>query len=58
MTQVVFHKGSFCCYTSIFCQEGYCAECEIHVKQTSLKARLKRCKAIKSQSARELLLTR
>jgi hypothetical protein len=25
-----YHKGSFCLYTSIFCQEGYCAECEIY----------------------------
>jgi hypothetical protein len=24
-----YHKGSFCVHTSIFCQEGYCPECEI-----------------------------
>jgi hypothetical protein len=58
MTQTVFHKGSFCRYTSKFCQEGYCTECEIHVKQTSVKARLKSCKIIKPQSAPELLPTR
>ena len=23
------HKGSFCPYTAIFCQEGYCSGCEI-----------------------------
>jgi hypothetical protein len=57
MTQAVFHKGSFCCYTSIFCQEGYCSECEIHVKKTSLKADIKKCKAMKSQRTPELLTT-
>ena len=57
MTHVALHKGSFCCYTSIFCQEGYCTECEIHAKQTSLKAHLKKCSAIKSQSMTELLPT-
>jgi len=25
-----FHKGSFCSYTSIFCQEGFCQDCEIY----------------------------
>jgi hypothetical protein len=25
------HKGSFCVYKSIFCQEGYCSACEIYL---------------------------
>ena len=24
---IQFHKGSFCIYKPIFCQEGYCNEC-------------------------------
>ena len=29
------HKGSFCLYKSIFCQEGYCAACEIYLRRYS-----------------------
>jgi hypothetical protein len=29
------HKGSFCVYKSIFCQEGYCPACEIYLRQCS-----------------------
>ena len=35
MVNLECHKGSFCVYTSIFCQEGYCSGCEIYVKRTS-----------------------
>ena len=28
-----YHKGSFCIYTSVFCQEGYCSGCEIYRKR-------------------------
>jgi hypothetical protein len=31
------HKGSFCIYTSKFCQEGYCSGCEIYPKKLSPK---------------------
>ena len=31
-----YHKGSFCVYMSIFCQEGYCSECEIYSRRQSL----------------------
>ena len=55
MTKVVSHKGSFCSYTSTFCQEGYCTECEIHLKKTASKARLKKDKCLKSQRTHELL---
>ena len=26
-----YHKGSFCIYKPMFCQEGYCSECEIYL---------------------------
>jgi len=29
------HKGHFCQYVSIFCQEGYCSSCQIYPKKTS-----------------------
>jgi hypothetical protein len=29
------HKGSFCAYVPIFCQEEYCPGCEIYLKQRS-----------------------
>ena len=34
MVNLEYHKGSFCVHTPIFCQEGYCAGCEIY-KQIS-----------------------
>ena len=38
MANLQNHKGSFCNYKSIFCQEGYCAGCEIgSFKQVSAK---------------------
>ena len=33
MVNLECHKGSFCIYTSIFCQEGYCSGCEIYRKR-------------------------
>jgi hypothetical protein len=33
MMNLEYHKGSFCVYTPIFCQEGYCSNCEIYVKK-------------------------
>ena len=32
MLNLEYHKGSFCGYTTVFCQEGYCSECEIYLK--------------------------
>jgi hypothetical protein len=29
-----YHKGSFCIYSTRFCQEGYCCDCEIHTKMS------------------------
>jgi len=30
------YKGSFCGYTTVFCQEGYCFECEIYLKKAAI----------------------
>ena len=35
MINLEYHKGSFCVYSSIFCQEGYCAKCEIYLRMQS-----------------------
>ena len=35
MINLEHHKGSFCVYTPIFCQKGYCPGCEIYLKQSS-----------------------
>jgi len=32
MLNLEYHKGSFCAYMSVFCQEGYCSGCEIYRK--------------------------
>ena len=29
-TVIENHKGTWCPYKSLFCQEGYCSECEIY----------------------------
>jgi ferredoxin len=29
-----YHKGSFCVYKSIFCQEGYCSNCEVYLRES------------------------
>lgn len=28
-----YHKGEFCRYKSIFCQEGYCSNCELALRR-------------------------
>jgi hypothetical protein len=30
-----YHKGSFCVYKPIICQEIYCSECGIHTEKDS-----------------------
>jgi ferredoxin len=35
MTNIVYHKGSFCTYATRFCQEGYCLGCEIYLNKGS-----------------------
>jgi hypothetical protein len=29
MVAIQYHKGQPCVYSSVFCQEGFCSECEI-----------------------------
>jgi len=29
-----YHKGQFCAYKSVFCQEGYCSECAIYYQNS------------------------
>ena len=29
-----YHKGQFCPYKSVFCQEGYCSECAIYYQNS------------------------
>ncbi len=35
MISLEYHKGSFCVYSSVFCQEGYCSGCEIYLHSPS-----------------------
>jgi hypothetical protein len=32
MENIEYHKGSFCVYNSMFCQEGYCPGCDIFIQ--------------------------
>jgi hypothetical protein len=34
----VNHKGGWCPYKDIWCQEGYCQDCEIYKNKDSNKA--------------------
>ena len=40
MANLQNHKGSFCNYKSIFCQEGYCAGFEIYLRVESSAAKI------------------
>ena len=35
MLNIQYHKGSFCIYKPIFCQEGYCTECVQSLAKTN-----------------------
>ena len=35
MINLEYHKGSFCIFSNIFCQEGYCSGCEIYLRRMS-----------------------
>jgi hypothetical protein len=34
MNNLQYHKGQHCVYSSRFCQEGYCSECEVCKNRT------------------------
>ncbi len=35
MINLQYHKGQRCAYSSVFCQEGYCSECQVYLNWTS-----------------------
>ncbi len=41
MINLEYHKGSFCVYSTIFCQEGYCSECGIYLRKLSSTGQVK-----------------
>jgi hypothetical protein len=51
MENIEYHKGYFCVYTPIFCQEGYCARCEIYANSLFLIKSEKRHVAYTLQEA-------
>ena len=42
MVNLAYHKGYFCINTFIFCQEGYCSECEIYLNKASRTKKINR----------------
>jgi len=56
MVNQEYHKGSFCIYTSIFCQEGYCAECDIYRKRQAVFKNTDRIGGVKLQKAHQSVL--
>ena len=51
MVNLENHKGSFCIYTSVFCQEGYCSGCEVYRKIPPTTKQVERREGVKSQKA-------
>jgi hypothetical protein len=51
-----YHKGSFCVYSSVFCQEGYCFGCEIYGKRPAVVKTLDHCESVSSQKRRQPVL--
>ena len=56
MVNPEYHKGLFCVYTSVFCQEGYCHECEIYKKKPMATKQINRRYNTKTQNARQPVL--
>jgi hypothetical protein len=56
MVNMEDHKGSFCIYTSVFCQEGYCSGCDIYRKRPAGTKQLGRHEGVKSQKAPKTVL--
>ena len=44
-----YHKGSFCVYSSAFCQEGFCCACQIYLKRPLATKQVARREVVKSQ---------
>jgi hypothetical protein len=56
MLNMEYHKGSFCVYSSVFCQEGYCSGCEIYSKRPLSIQQVDRHEVVKSRKAPKLAL--
>jgi hypothetical protein len=56
MLNLEYHKGSFCVYTSVFCQEGYCSGCEIYRKSPLAIKQIDRREGVKSQKVHQPVL--
>ena len=56
MVNLEQHKGSFCVYSSIFCQEVFCSECEIYLKRPSATKNVNRHKILQLQKTPESVL--
>ena len=56
MVNMEYHKGSFCVYTSVFCQEEYCSGCEIYKKRPVATKHIGRPEVVKSLKAPQPVL--
>ena len=56
MVNQEYHKGSFCVYTSVFCQEGYCSECEVYRKRLAVVKSIDQMEDVSSQKRRQPVL--
>jgi hypothetical protein len=56
MVNTEYHKGYFCVYSSVFCQEGYCSGCEIYSKRPLAIKQADRNEVVKSRKAPNLAL--
>ena len=55
MVNLDYHKGSFCIYASLFCQEGYCSGCEFYRKMTLASMQAGRRDIMKVQKNHKLV---
>jgi hypothetical protein len=56
MINLEYHKGSFCVYTSVFCQEGYCSGCEVYGKSPLATEQVDQREGVKSQKTHQPVL--
>jgi hypothetical protein len=57
MVNLEYHKGSFCIYSSVFCQEGYCSGCSIYLKLSAAAKFVNSRDQNKLQKTSKLVLT-
>ena len=55
MENLEYHKGSFCIYASVFCQEGYCSGCEINTKRQLATKQCSSPEIVRLQKTPELI---